>query len=64
MLVGDALAGRFLPVQWQDTLAVPLFVLLAAPYLFFALAPGLPVAVVVVAVATFGTRQGCCCRTD
>lgn len=58
MLVGDALVGRFLPARWRGRLAVPLCVLLAAPYLFFALDPGLPVAVVLVSVGTFGYAAG------
>ncbi|RXS81150.1 MFS transporter [Streptomyces sp. TM32] len=58
MLVGDALVGRFLPARWRHRLAVPLCVLLAAPYLFFALDPGLPVAVVLVSVGTFGYAAG------
>lgn len=58
MLVGDVLVGRFLPARWRDRLAVPLCVLLAAPYLLFALDPGLPVALVLVTVATFGYAAG------
>ncbi|MGG8409912.1 MFS transporter [Streptomyces sp. 12297] len=58
MLVGDVLAGRFLPARLRDRLIVPLCVLLAAPYLLFALDPGLPVALVVVTVATFGYAAG------
>ncbi|MFD3416355.1 MFS transporter [Streptomyces decoyicus] len=58
MLVGDALVGRFIPARWRDRLAVPLCVLLAAPYLFFALDPGLPIAVVLVSLGTFGYAAG------
>ncbi|WP_310727227.1 MFS transporter [Streptomyces sp. N2A] len=58
MLVGDALVGRFLPARWRGRLAIPLCVLLAGPYLFFALDPGLPVAVVLVSVGTFGYAAG------
>ncbi|MEE1740453.1 MFS transporter [Streptomyces sp. BE147] len=58
MLVGDIVAGRFLPARWRDRLAVPLCVLLAAPYLLFALHPGLPIALVLVTVATLGYAAG------
>ncbi|MEU8922361.1 MFS transporter [Kitasatospora sp. NPDC048545] len=58
MLVGDAVAGRFLPAGWRDRLAVPLCVLLAAPYLFFAFDPGLPLALVLVTLATSGYASG------
>ncbi|MFC5664806.1 MFS transporter [Kitasatospora misakiensis] len=58
MLVGDVLAGRVLPVRWRERLAVPLCVLLAAPYLGFALQPELPVAAALVAVATVGYAAG------
>ncbi|MFF8268326.1 MFS transporter [Streptomyces sp. NPDC016562] len=58
MLVGDVVVGRFLPVRWRERLSVPLCVLLAAPYLLFPLRPGLPVALALVAVATFGYAAG------
>lgn len=58
MLVGDTLVGRFLPPGWRDRLAVPLCVLLAAPYLLFAVRPSLPLALVLVTVATFGYAAG------
>ncbi|GAA3168932.1 MULTISPECIES: MFS transporter [Streptomyces] len=58
MLLGDALVGRFLSPRWRSRLAVPLCVLLAVPYLFFALEPGLPVAVVLVSLGTFGYASG------
>ncbi|MER7583182.1 MFS transporter [Kitasatospora sp. NPDC097691] len=58
MLVGDAIAGRVLPARWRDRLAVPLCVLLAAPYLLFASDPGLPVALLLVTVATLGYAAG------
>ncbi|MEU6588527.1 MFS transporter [Streptomyces sp. NPDC046881] len=58
MLAGDVVAGRFLSARWRDRLAVPLCVLLAAPYLLFALHPGLPVALVLVTVATLGYASG------
>ncbi|MFD4906304.1 MFS transporter [Kitasatospora purpeofusca] len=58
MLVGDVLVGRVLPAHRRERLAVPLCVLLAAPYLGFALAPGLPAAAALVAVATVGYGAG------
>ncbi|GHF83313.1 membrane protein [Kitasatospora xanthocidica] len=58
MLAGDAVAGRLLPPGWRDRLAVPLCVLLAAPYLLFAFEPALPVALALVTVATFGYASG------
>ncbi|MFF7990840.1 MFS transporter [Kitasatospora xanthocidica] len=58
MLAGDAVAGRLLPAGRRDRLAVPLCVLLAAPYLLFAFEPALPVALALVTVATFGYAAG------
>ncbi|MFG3015123.1 MFS transporter [Streptomyces cinerochromogenes] len=58
MLVGDVVAGRFLPAQWRERLTVPLCVLLAAPYLLFSLSPGLPIALALATVATFGYAAG------
>ncbi|WP_374119897.1 MFS transporter [Streptomyces sp. LS1784] len=58
MLVGDAVVGRFLPARWRNRSAVPLCVLLAAPYLLFAFDPGLPVALVLVTAATVGYGSG------
>ncbi|MCW5253462.1 MFS transporter [Streptomyces sp. SHP 1-2] len=58
MLVGDVVAGRFLPPRWRERLTVPLCVLLAAPYPFFALGPGLPTALVLVTVAALGYAAG------
>ena len=54
MLAGDTLAGRFIPGRWRERLGAPLRVVLAAPYLVFALRPALPVAVAVVIVASVG----------
>lgn len=54
MLTGDVLAGRFLPRRRRQRLGVPLLLLLAAPYLVFAVRPPLGVAVVAVVVATVG----------
>lgn len=58
MLIGDTVTGRFLPARWRHRLAVPLCVLLAAPYLLFALDPGLPSALTLVSVATLGYASG------
>jgi len=54
MLAGDTLAGRFVPQQWREWLGAPLRLLLAAPYLIFALHPALPLAVAAVALASVG----------
>ncbi|MET8748309.1 MFS transporter [Streptomyces sp. NPDC004728] len=58
MLIGDVVAGRFMPAQWREWLTIPLCVLLAAPYLLFSLGPGLPIALVLVTIATFGYAAG------
>lgn len=54
MLVGDTLAGRFLPPRWRERVGAVLRLLLAAPYLLFALHPALPLAAAVVALASVG----------
>jgi predicted MFS family arabinose efflux permease len=54
MLVGDTLAGRFFPSRWRARLGAPLRLLLAAPYLLFALQPALPVAVAAIVLASIG----------
>ncbi|WP_285774885.1 MFS transporter [Microtetraspora sp. NBRC 13810] len=54
MLAGDTLAGRFLPHRWRRRLGPPLLLLLAAPYLVFALSPGPAVAAVAVVIASAG----------
>ncbi|MFJ4715210.1 MFS transporter [Streptomyces sp. NPDC088785] len=54
MLVGDVVAGRFLPPRARARLGAPLRLLLAAPYLVFAMRPALPAALVAVAVASLG----------
>ncbi|MQA24392.1 MAG: hypothetical protein GEU94_02740 [Micromonosporaceae bacterium] len=54
MLAGDTLAGRFIPPGWRRGLELPLRMLLAAPYLLFALMLPLPVAVVAVTIASVG----------
>lgn len=54
MFVGDVTVGRLLPPRLRPHLGIPLLVLLALPYLFFALRPTLPWAAVAVAVASIG----------
>ncbi|GGT24286.1 hypothetical protein GCM10010254_50860 [Streptomyces chromofuscus] len=54
MLVGDLLVGRVVPPARRRHLGVPLLLLLAAPYVFFFLRPGLAVSAVLVAVASVG----------
>lgn len=54
MLAGDTLTGRFLPRRWRERLGAPLRLLLAVPYLVFALHPGLPFAVAAVVLASIG----------
>ncbi|WP_344921542.1 MFS transporter [Streptosporangium oxazolinicum] len=54
MLAGDLLVGRWTTPEQRVRLAVPLFTLMAVPYLFFALSPGAWAATALVAVASFG----------
>ncbi|MDT0460354.1 MFS transporter [Streptomyces sp. DSM 41527] len=54
MFVGDVTVGRLVPIAWRPRLAVPLRLLLATPYLFFALRPGVALSAVVAAVAAVG----------
>lgn len=54
MLLGDIVVGRFVPSRVRDRLVVPLRLLLAAPYLLFALSPSVPVAALLGLVASFG----------
>jgi predicted MFS family arabinose efflux permease len=54
MLAGDTLTGRFIPLQWRERLGAPLWLVLAAPYLIFAVQPALPAAVAAVTVASAG----------
>jgi MFS family permease len=54
MLIGDTLAGRFVPARWRGWLGAPLRLLLAAPYLVFAFQPALPIAVTAVVLASAG----------
>jgi hypothetical protein len=54
MMAGDLLAGRALTPAGRRRASTPLRFLLAAPYLLFALQPGMPLAVAVAAVASVG----------
>ena len=54
MFLGDTLAGRFVPHRWRERLGAPLRLLLAVPYLAFALRPGLAVAAAIVLLASVG----------
>jgi len=54
MLIGDTLTGRFVPALWRERLGPPLRLLLAAPYLIFAVHPALPFAVAAVVLASIG----------
>jgi len=54
MLVGDTIAGRLIRYRGRERLGTPLRVLLASPYLIFAMRPGLAVAVAVVVAASVG----------
>ena len=54
MFTGDVLTGRFVPHAWRTRLEPPLRVLLAAPYLLFALHPAAPVAGAAILVASVG----------
>jgi predicted MFS family arabinose efflux permease len=54
MLVGDVIVGRWVTSDTRARLTRPLYVLLAAPYLAFAVHPSLLVAVGVVGLASIG----------
>lgn len=54
MLIGDTVVGRFVPPRWRGALPAPLLVLLAAPYLLFALEPSMPVAAAAAGMASVG----------
>ncbi|WP_405948592.1 MFS transporter [Streptomyces prunicolor] len=54
MFVGDLTLGRFVPPALRTRLDIPLRLLLAAPYLFFALRPGMPWAAIAVCVGSVG----------
>ncbi|MBE4738369.1 MFS transporter [Streptomyces caniscabiei] len=54
MLVGDVTVGRLLPPRTRDRLATPLLLLLATPYLLFALHPPTLVAATCATLASVG----------
>ncbi|WP_037669820.1 MFS transporter [Streptomyces griseus] len=54
MLTGDVIVGRLLPPAVRSRLTVPLLLLLATPYTFFALHPQTPVAAMCAALASVG----------
>ncbi|MEX0167561.1 MFS transporter [Streptomyces sp. LMG1-1-1.1] len=54
MLAGDTAVGRFVPPRLRGRIRFPLQALLAAPFLLFALDPGLPLAVAAVTVSAVG----------
>ncbi|MEU8772597.1 MFS transporter [Streptomyces sp. NPDC048606] len=58
MLVGDTVAGRWLPPRLRVRLAAPLRLLLAVPYLVFLLEPGPLLAAGAVALASTGYSAG------
>ncbi|MDN3358448.1 MFS transporter [Actinomadura sp. DC4] len=54
MLIGDTLTGRFVPSRWRRRLGAPMRLLLAVPYLVFALDPARPLALAAVTIASIG----------
>lgn len=58
MLAGDMFTGRFLPPGRRAVFITPFRLLLAVPYLVFALSPGLPLAIVAVVLASAGFGAG------
>ncbi|WP_314222324.1 MFS transporter [Streptomyces zaehneri] len=54
MFVGDMAVGRLVPPTSRPRLATPLRLLLAVPYLFFVLRPGVALSAVAVTVASVG----------
>ncbi|MGW0821976.1 MFS transporter [Streptomyces sp. NPDC002845] len=58
MLAGDVTVGRLLPPRIRRRLATPLLLLLATPYLVFALHPGVPLAAACAALASIGFGAG------
>ncbi len=54
MLAGDVIVGRLLPPRLRPRLGIPLLLLLATPYLFYALHPPLPVAAALACLASAG----------
>ncbi|SOB88728.1 MFS transporter [Streptomyces sp. 1331.2] len=60
MLVGDVLVGRFATRRQRNRWALPLSVLLGAPYLFFAARPDIAVAAGLAALASVGFGYSLC----
>lgn len=58
MFLGDLLVGRLIPPGPRRRLVIPLRLLLAAPYLFFFLEPGVAVSAVAVTVSSVGFAAG------
>jgi predicted MFS family arabinose efflux permease len=54
MFIGDVTVGRLVPPALRPRLDIPLRLLLATPYLFFALRPGMPWAALAACVASVG----------
>ncbi|GAA3934806.1 MFS transporter [Actinomadura viridis] len=54
MLAGDTVMGRFATPSWRSRLGPRPYLLLAVPYLLFALDPGLPLALAAVTIASAG----------
>ena len=54
MLTGDIVMGRFVPPEVRDRLVEPARLLLAVPWLLFALQPGLALSCLLAAVASVG----------
>ncbi|MFJ9962746.1 MFS transporter [Streptomyces avermitilis] len=54
MFVGDVTTGRFLAPRVRGRLGIPFLLLLATPYLLFALRPGVALAAACVTVASIG----------
>ncbi|WP_327232678.1 MFS transporter [Streptomyces sp. NBC_01317] len=54
MLIGDTLAGRFLPPRRRERLGAPLRLLLALPYLVFVCHPAAPFAAAAATLASIG----------
>jgi MFS family permease len=54
MLIGDTMGGRFIPPRWRRRLGPLARLLLAAPYLLFAVHPGLALAAALIFVASIG----------
>jgi MFS family permease len=60
LLIGTMAVGRWLPVRWRARAGLPLYLLLALPYLAFAAEPTLWSAVGLVAVASIGYAGTLC----